>query len=412
MYETLYGAEFKYLSSWHHLKHQPMMQQAYGANKKIELKPVATNPALALSSLVPKTIKVEPSSTDVPIHIVSPPSLLRVPQTPSSQTKLQQNAAHVQQSQPVVQTPKRDQKSTNDNQNSGHEVVLVDDSRDDNPSDDFTQWDSSLDDWFDNFVSEPNDTKNTPSGGAAAVGTHIGGAAAAAVGTKRLRETPEPNCDDDDVEALPSASTIQAKSQTTPGDSGVDASFCTSADGASAHSLATTIPASSEIADHHSVLEKTVGDPTNIVGTKRAKRMKVFEDQQAKTMADLKKLQNFQKDSLIVLVEAARKSTAEALEQFSKKISRQVMRQIRKCLGARFNGTDEKVVEDGHDLNDDDVTEDEEATSEELQYQRHLELHLEETAPPFAHPGFQLNGFMDDPEGVFKAAHAICDNFI
>ena len=140
--------------------------------------------------------------------------------------------------------------------------------------------------------------------------------------------------------------------------------------------------------------------------------MKVFEDQQAKTMADLKKLQNFQKDSLIVLVEAARKSTAEALEQFSKKISRQVTRQIRKCLGARFNGTDEKVVEDGHDLNDDDVTEDEEATSEELQYRRHLELHLEETAPPFADPGFQLNGFMDDPEGVFKAAHAICDNFI
>jgi hypothetical protein len=118
------------------------------------------------------------------------------------------------------------------------------------------------------------------------------------------------------------------------------------------------------------------------------------------------------------LVDAARKSTTDAFEQFSKKISRQVTRQIRKCLGARFNGTDENVVDDRrdrHDLNDDDVTEDnqdEEATSEELQYRRHLELHLEETAPPFAHPGFQLEGFVDDPESVFKAAHAICDNFI
>jgi hypothetical protein len=63
------------------------------------------------------------------------------------------------------------------------------------------------------------------------------------------------------------------------------------------------------------------------------------------------------------------------------------------------------VVDDGHD----DVPEDQEATTEELEYRRLLELHLQETAVPC----FELEGFVDDQESVFKAeARAIYDNFI
>jgi hypothetical protein len=391
MYETMYNVEFKYLSSWHHLQHQPMMSKTYGQSKKTHVDVLATpNPALKFSNL--QTTKVAPSSTTVlPVSSLrdskadANTALQTPPLMTSSQNKFQQKAAPVQQSQPVVE----EQCQPDTVEYTDDDYAIVEEGHTDFPiRTSLGEWDQSMEEFYDDFgVDDGVDDQVTTA-------------------------TPETVMVSDDDEALPSASTIHTKSQTMD-NSRVDASFSTS----TAFSLATTAPQRSvDDLDHsrHIELENTVGAPGNLVGTKRAKRMNKFEEQQVKTMADVKKLQTFQQDSISQMFEFAQKTVdttiSQALQQFSSNFGRKVTRQIRRLVAPltlngkaakmmimnNDEGNESHVVDDGHDLNDEDQT------------VGHQDNGDNEEIAHYPGIGFVNEDYLD---GVFKAARAIYGKF-